>query len=68
MFEIPLAVRATWPPPNFVNPVTRGPALLIVVIVSIVLALAIAVLRTYTRLRITRSFGSDDILILLAMV
>ena len=61
-------VIATWPKPNFVNPVTRGPALTIVNIIFIILVFLVVGLRYYTRLRITRSFGQDDIVIGLSVV
>ena len=61
-------VIASWPAPNFVNPVTRGPALTIVNIIFIILVFIVVGLRYYTRLRITRSFGQDDIVIGLSLV
>ena len=57
-----------WPAPNYVNPVTRGPALTIVNIIFIILVFLFVGLRFYTRLRITHSFGQDDVVIGLSVV
>ena len=62
------AVIASWPKPNYVDPVTRGPALTIVNIIFIILVLIVVALRYYTRLRITNSFGQDDIVIGLSLI
>lgn len=61
-------IIATWPKPNFVNPETRGPALTVVNIVFIVLVFIVVGMRYYTRLKITRSFGQDDVVIGLSLV
>ena len=58
----------SWPAPNFVNPDTQGPALTVVNIIFIILVFFVVGLRYYTRLRITRSFGQDDIVIGLSLV
>ncbi|KAL8689065.1 MAG: hypothetical protein Q9218_005173 [Villophora microphyllina] len=55
-----LEVIKSWPKPNYVNPVTRGPALTVVNIIFIILVVLVVGLRYYTRIRITRSFGLDD--------
>ena len=64
----PLEVIATWPTPNYVDPVTRGWANAIVNIVLYPLVCIALSIRIYTRLRITKSFGWDDWLILLSFV
>jgi len=51
---------ASWPAPNYVNPITRGSALTVVNIIFIILVCIVVALRYYTRLRITKSFGLDD--------
>lgn len=66
--EIPLSVLFTWPAPNYVNPDTRGPALLVVNAVFITLCTITLFLRLYTRIFIKRWFGSDDVFIILAYV
>ena len=68
MFDVPPEVRATWPPPNFIDPVTRGPSLIVIVVFSIVSTILVVALRCHTRLRITGTFGPDDILIAAAIV
>ncbi|KAJ6110063.1 hypothetical protein N7486_002298 [Penicillium sp. IBT 16267x] len=64
----PVAVMATWPTPNYVDPKTRGHGVLIVNIVCISLAFVVTILRIYTRLRITSTAGIDDILIIIGLV
>ena len=64
----PPSVLKTWPKPNYVDPDTRGPGVLIVNIVMVCIAFIVTCLRLYTRLRITTSPGIDDVLIILAMV
>ena len=61
-------VIASWPAPNYVDPVTRGSALTVVNIIFIILVFFVVGLRFYTRLHITRSFGQDDIVIGLSLV
>jgi len=58
---------STWPTPNYVDPVTRGPGLIIMHLVLYPIIFGLIALRTYTRLRISQSFGLDDMFILLAM-
>lgn len=64
----PLEVLLSWPLPNYVDPVTRGNAVLVVSIVTIALAFVVTCLRLYTRLRITCTPGLDDIVITLSLV
>lgn len=66
--EIPLAVLFTWPQPNYVDPVTRGPALIIINIIFVSLCTILLFLRLYTRIFVKRWFGSDDVFIILAYV
>jgi hypothetical protein len=61
-------VILTWPTPNYVDPPTRGDALLIVNSILIALVVIVVGLRMYTRLIIKRWFGLDDIFILVALV
>lgn len=58
----------SWPTPNYINPETRGPGLLILSIILIILGAIIVSVRTYTRLRITKAFGLDDVLVIIAYV
>ncbi|KAI9815764.1 MAG: hypothetical protein M1827_002160 [Pycnora praestabilis] len=68
MLTPPLAVIATWPIPNYENPETHGPACFDINIIFQVLALVVVGMRFYTRLRITGSFGIDDVLVGLALI
>ena len=64
----PISVIATWPAPNYENPETRGPALLIVESIFLSLAWIILSLRLYVRLVILRKPWWDDLLMVLAAV
>lgn len=64
----PPSVMATWPKPNYEDPVTRGHGAIIVNVVCLSVALIVTLLRLYTRLRITCSPGLDDIFIVAALV
>ncbi|PGH31228.1 hypothetical protein GX50_06013 [[Emmonsia] crescens] len=68
MFYIPPEIRATWPTPNYDNPETRGPGLIITVLLFHIIGSTMVALRCYTRTRITFSFGIDDIWILLTII
>jgi hypothetical protein len=63
----PVDVLLGWPTPNYKDPVTRGPALLIVNCIFIALTIITVVARLYTRIVIKRWFGIDDIFILIAL-
>ncbi|CAG8973500.1 hypothetical protein HYALB_00002825 [Hymenoscyphus albidus] len=54
--------------PNYVDPVTRGWEHRIIIILVFPLVLVIVGIRIFTRLRISRSFGVDDWLIIAAPV
>jgi hypothetical protein len=64
-FHDPVAVLS-WPQPNFINPVVRGPDLYVINSILFLLATAAVSLRLYARLFIRRWLGLDDILILLS--
>ncbi|KAF2656699.1 hypothetical protein K491DRAFT_691741 [Lophiostoma macrostomum CBS 122681] len=68
MRSIPPDVLLSWPTANYIDPVTRGPALVIVNSIFIALVVIVASLRLYTRLFIKRWFGSDDACIVLALI
>lgn len=57
-----------WPTPNYIDPETRGPALLIVNSILIALTILVVIARLYTRIVIKRWFGIDDIFILFALL
>ncbi|KAK4202334.1 hypothetical protein QBC40DRAFT_196362 [Triangularia verruculosa] len=56
----PPEVRASWPPANHENPETRGPALLIVQLIILPIALIVLVLRFYVRISIMGKVEADD--------
>lgn len=63
----PLSVLASWPAANYDDPQdTRGPAMLVLTVIFMPLSLVVVSLRIYTRLRISHSFGSDDVCIVFA--
>lgn len=64
----PTSVIQSWPTPNYTNPISHGPANIITQFVLYPLVFGIVGLRIYTRLRLSKSFGTDDILILCALV
>lgn len=61
-------MATTTPTPNYVNPETRVPELLGVQIGLTVLAFLIVSARVYTRTKIMRFWGTDDLAISVAMV
>lgn len=64
----PEAILATWPTPNYIDPPTRGPGVLIVNATCLSLAFIVVSLRIYTRIRITYSAGVDDVLIIIGLI
>ncbi|KAK4225276.1 hypothetical protein QBC38DRAFT_268660 [Podospora fimiseda] len=64
----PAEIRAQWPTPNYINPETRGPALLIVEIITLPLALIVLILRFYVRVHMMGKIETDDWLMLLAAI
>ncbi|CZR65357.1 related to L-fucose permease [Phialocephala subalpina] len=66
--QIPsFAVLESWPTPNYTDPATRGPENIIITLIFYPLVCLIVGIRIYTRLRISKSFGPDDWLILAAL-
>lgn len=59
-------VIASWPPPNYTNPQRRGPALLAIELTILPIALVTLLLRLYVRIRIVKSYGWDDWLMVAA--
>lgn len=64
----PPEVKATWPAPNYVDPETRGPALLIVEVTILPIALVVLLLRLYVRCILLKNSGWDDWLMVVASV
>lgn len=69
LFDMYLSLEtiASWPAPNYKDPLRRGPSITIIYVVFYALVFGVVSLRTFTRLQISRSFGWDDAFILLAM-
>lgn len=65
---LPLSILETWPIPNYVNPDTRGNALIILNSIFLAFMTVILGLRLYTRLVVKRWFGWDDVFIISAYV
>ena len=57
-----------WPTPNYVNPVTHGPAILIVNVIFLALVLVAFVGRFYSRIVVKKWFGIDDVMCVLGLV
>lgn len=68
MLNVPPEIREAWPEPNYNTPETRGPALIVVIVIFHTIATGMVLLRCYTRLKITYSFGLDDKFIIISMV
>jgi hypothetical protein len=65
---IPLEAIAKWPSPNYINPETHSPAMVVFTVFLMVCVTILLGIRLYTRQFISKGFGLDDILILLAFV
>ena len=61
-------VVATWPKPNLIDPVRRGPELYIVNSIFFSLTTLVLMIRLYTRIFVRRWVGLDDALIITAWV
>jgi hypothetical protein len=64
----PLSVLLSWPKPNYINPVTRGPEVYVFSSIFLAIATTVVLLRFYARVIIRRWFGLDDALIVVAWV
>ena len=64
----PLDVIARWPSPNYTDPETHGPAIVVVNILFSVIVLVAFVGRIYSRLAIKKWLGVDDVMCVLALV
>lgn len=64
----PLEVFLAWPTPNYVDPVTRGPALIIINVIFMVLMTLAVILRFYSRYTCKRWLGWDDFFIGIALI
>ena len=64
----PLEVLKTWPKPNYEDPVTRGPTLMIVELTLLPIAMIIVALRMWVRIAWLKKSWYDDYTMVLAMV
>ncbi|ESZ92858.1 hypothetical protein SBOR_6766 [Sclerotinia borealis F-4128] len=64
----PPQILSTFPQPNYIDPVTRGPLLLIITVVFLPIVYIVVGLRTFTRLYLSKHFGVDDVFLLIALV
>lgn len=59
---------SSWPPANYTDPPTRGDGIIIVSGLFGGLGTITTLMRIYTRIHITRTFGADDVLMVFALV
>ncbi len=65
----PVDVFLSWPRANYEHPSeVRGPAILIITLISVPILVTLVALRVYTRLRLTKNFGPDDFAIVVAVI
>ncbi|KAI8188141.1 Satratoxin biosynthesis SC1 cluster protein 4 [Colletotrichum sp. SAR 10_75] len=64
----PISVILAWPRPNYTNPETKGPGLMIIELVFLLMALTCLGLRMYVRLVMIRKTWWDDWLMVGAMI
>jgi hypothetical protein len=64
----PSDVIANWPQPDYTDPVTHGPALLVVNIIFTVFVIVAFIGRFYTRIFIRKWIGWDDGMCVLALI
>lgn len=64
----PASVQAAWPTPNYIDPVTHGEANTTINGIFYPLVILVLLLRLYTRVRVSSSFGLNDTLILVALL
>ncbi|KAK6600429.1 integral membrane protein [Botrytis cinerea] len=64
----PPQILSTFPQPNYIDPVTRGPVLLIITVVFLPIIYIVVGLRTFTRTHLSKHFGIDDVFLLIALV
>lgn len=63
-----LAASETWPAPNYIDPITKGDAIVVTSVVFAAAASVTVIIRLYTRFWITSIFGLDDVFIIIAAV
>ncbi|CAK3894328.1 unnamed protein product [Lecanosticta acicola] len=64
----PVEVILSWPTPNYLDPPTRGEALLVLMVLFSALVLIAVLGRFYSRVIVKKGFGWDDSMIVLALI
>jgi hypothetical protein len=64
----PISVILSWPTPNYVNPDTEGPGLIIVCIIFSTITTVLVALRLWARLFLIRQPGLDDLFVVIGYV
>ena len=64
----PLTVVASWPTPNYIDPVSHGNALFVITVVTLTLIPIVVSARLWARFVVLRKPGWDDFLLCIAMV
>ncbi|EOA82009.1 hypothetical protein ACJQWK_05362 [Exserohilum turcicum] len=64
----PPEVLLSWPKPNYVDPVTRGPGLMIVELTLLPIAMLVVFLRLWVRISWLKKSWYDDYLMIVAMI
>lgn len=65
----PISELLALPTPNYINPTdVHGPAVIILTCIFLPTTICFVLLRTFTRLFISKAFGLDDTLMLLALI
>lgn len=64
----PPEIIATFPKPNYVNPETHGPGLMVAACLLSAIGVIVVGARLYARFYITKAPGIDDLLIILALI
>jgi len=67
-FNPPQSVIASWPQPNYIDPETRGYALIICLGVFLFIALLALAARIWARFVLVRQAGLDDLIAIFAAV
>ena len=66
--QAPPEVIASFPKPNYIDPQTHGPGLIVLTLFLSILGATTVLVRLYARFFITKAPGIDDILIVAALV
>jgi len=67
-FHPPISVVLNWPLPNYTDPIGKGPQLFAVTIIFGFLAILFVAARLWSRIKVQKNAGLDDLCITLALV